>query len=113
MEFIKDMYLGDNIKDIKNIVKKFKKKQSISNIYCICIDEKSNSIIEIIHSHEIHKEVYANKNYIVIGLAQSKNEAKQIVCDIIKEIYKIDNELKDIKSTILSLHKRGENLCRY
>lgn len=113
MEFIKDMYIGDKLKDIKSIIKKLKKKRSIINLYCICIDEKSNSIIEIIHSHEIHKEVYANKNYIVIGFAQTKNEAKEIVCNIIKEIYKIDSELKDIKSTILSLHKRGENLCKY
>jgi len=109
MEFAKNMCIGQDIKNPKDIVKQLKNKQSISNIYCICIDEKSNSVMEIIHSHEIHKQLYNNKNYIIIGISNSKGEAKKMVCDIILESYKKDNGLKDLKSMLLqSFYKVGE-----
>lgn len=107
MEFIKNIYLGNQIKNSKSIIKKLKYNQNIDK-YCICIDEKSNSIIEIVHSHEIHKEVYKNKNYLIIGIANTKDEAKQIVSCILKDIYNEDNTLTDIKGTLLnSICKRG------
>ncbi len=106
MEFITNMYVSDGIKNPKNIVKMLKKKQSKVNIYCICINENSNSIIEIIHSHEIHKQVYSNINYIIIGIVTNKDEAKEMICKIIKEVYERNNELTNIKQILLSLYKK-------
>jgi hypothetical protein len=109
MEFVKDMYLSNNIKNSKDIIKKLEKNQSISDLYCICIDAKSNTIVEIIHSHEIHKPIYQNRNYIVIGISNTKNEAKKMICDIILEMYEKDNQLLDLKNMLLQYFcKDGE-----
>lgn len=104
MEFIKSMYLGNNINQ-SSVINKLNHKGV--NLYYICICQNSNSIMEIIHSHEIHKEVYKNKDYIVIGLANSKEEAKKIVCSIIEDMYKENNELSNLKELLLqSLYKK-------
>lgn len=99
MEFAENIYT--NIKDYKKILKQLKKNKIENNIYCICVDKKSNSILEILHSREIFKQVYSNQNYIVIGIADSKKEALKIVCDIIENIYKQDNNLTDIKNKLI------------
>lgn len=110
MEFIKNMYIANKSINKNDIIKKLSKRQAINNIYCICIDENSNSIMEIIHSYEIHKELYCNKNYIIIGVANDKDEAKELVCVIIKDIYKKDNNVTNMKRILLqSLYKRGED----
>lgn len=109
MEFVKDLYLSNNIKNSNGIIKKLKKNQSLSDIYCICIDANSNSIVEIIHSHEILKPIYQNRNYIVIGISNTKNEAKQIVCDMLLEMYNRDDQLTGLKDMLLQYFcKDGE-----
>lgn len=105
MEFIRNIYIDKNIQESKKVLKQLKKNKSISNIYCICIDRKSNSILEIIHSREIFKQVYSTKDYIVIAIASGKKNAMHIVCNIIEDIYKKDNSLSTIKKMVL------ESLC--
>lgn len=99
MEFVENIYT--NIKSYKKILKQLKKNKSLDNIYCVCIDKKSNSILEILHSREIFKKIYSDRNYIVVGLANSKKEAINIVCNIIGNVYKHSNDLIDIKSEII------------
>lgn len=105
MEFIQNIYIDKNIQESKKVLRQLKKNKSISNIYCICIDKKSNSILEIIHSREIFKQIYLTKDYIIIAIADGKKNAMNIVCNIIGDTYKKDNSLSDIKKMIL------ESLC--
>lgn len=107
MEFIQNIHLSDNIKNPKGIIKKLQKRQSLSDIYCICIDEKSNSILEIIHSHEIHKQVYQNRSYVVLGITNTKDEAKQMVCEFIAKMYHKDPELTALKQMLLQSYSKA------
>lgn len=109
MEFAENMYIGQGIKFSENVIEKLRNKRTVTNVYCICIDMNSSSLMEILYSHEIHKKVYENKNYIVIGLAYGKEEAKEIVCSIIKKAYDYDNSLCSVKDFIYNtLVKRGD-----
>ena len=109
MEFIENMYIGEGIKSPEKIIDMLKNKKTVTNVYCICIDMNANSLMEILYSHEIHKQVYKDKNYIIIGLAYGKDEAKKIVCEIIKKAYDYDNSLVNVKDFIYNtLVKRGD-----
>lgn len=110
MKFIENMYIGEGIKFSENIIDMLKDKKTVTNLYCICIDMNADSLMEILYSHEIHKKVYEQKDYIIIGLAYGKDEAKKIVCNIIQEAYNYDNSLSNVKDFIYNtLVKRGDD----
>lgn len=108
MKFVHNMYVSDKIKHKLFTIHQLKMGKSIKNIYLICIDKNSNSVMEIINSHEIHKQLYSNRDYIVIGIANSKNDAKQILLQIIQRVYSENNQLENIKNTLINICTKEE-----
>lgn len=82
IEFSKNLYIGKKIDNKNEIIDLISKNTPILNIFFICIDKKSNNLMEIIESKEIFKKINLNKNYMIIGIARGKSEAIEIVIDI-------------------------------
>ncbi len=81
-------YIGENIKEKDIVINKLIHNHPCKNIYCICVTSCSNNLLDIIKSREIVKDIYSNKRYKVIGIAQGKKEAFELTRKIIESVYK-------------------------
>ena len=90
LKFYKNLYLDENIVNEDEIIKKIKKGINIFDLYLICVSKNTNHIFEIFSLSEAFKNLYKNKEYIVVGMAYSKKNSfiliKNIFEDNIKDI---------------------------
>ncbi len=100
MEFSEKMIVGEMIEDKEKILSLIKDGVRVYKTYLICINKKSDNLLEIIESTEICKPMYEEKNYLVIGIAENKKEAIRIVESIIKNHYS-QNTNENLKKHIL------------
>jgi hypothetical protein len=87
MQIYHDIYVGKGIKDSRKILKKIKKNDSVPNVYCVCLEENSPHLMEIVDSYELMKEMYQFKKFMVIGIAYGKKEAFELIRTIVEEVY--------------------------
>ncbi|HOA79726.1 MAG TPA: hypothetical protein PKK61_01495 [Defluviitaleaceae bacterium] len=88
MKFIKNLYIGDKIKNKDRIIRRLSKNHPYKNLYCICLDSSSNNLLVILNSSEIKKDINRNKDYKIIGIAMGKEEAFELTRRIIDSVYK-------------------------
>ena len=90
LKFYKKLYLDENIINENEIIKKIEKGINIFGLYLICVSKNTNHVFEIFSLSEAFKNLYRNKEYIVIGMAYSKEKSfiliKNIFEDNIKDI---------------------------
>lgn len=84
MKFYKNLYIGDTISDPDKIKRKLKKYAKLTNVYVIAYVEKDRRI-EIFHSLMLQQYSYKENPPYVIGIAGSKDEAQELICQITEE----------------------------
>ena len=84
MKFYKNLYVGNTIKKPDKIKRKLKKYAKLTNIYVIAYVPKDNRL-EIYHSIMLQQYYYKENPPFVIGIAGSKEEANEIICQIAEE----------------------------
>lgn len=95
MKISKNLYVSENIKNEKQILDLLCNGIDIYGIYLICILKDSQSIFEIFESRQFFKTFNKDKEWILIGISNSKQEALLLVERIFKE--NITEDIFDFK----------------
>lgn len=102
MNFIEEIYVGETVKDIQTIVYALNRRIPILNVYCICMELYSKFLIEIVSSYEISKRYHKYEGYTIIGIAEGKKEANDLVRFIIQDAVNGVWDMNHLKQSILN-----------
>ncbi|MBQ8627235.1 MAG: hypothetical protein IJ419_13900 [Agathobacter sp.] len=95
MKWYKNLYLGENIAPkARQIVNKIKKKRLTPDVYVIALASNSQNLLDIIPTWELLQLGYPTDNVRIIGLAQGKQEALELVTSIVDEVYQKTGNVK-------------------
>ncbi len=90
MKFHKKLYLGEAVKNNKSkIISKLKRHKLVLGVYLICLAENNNDLFDIIPSYMLFNKENYNKKYI--GIAFTKDEAFDLIRQIIEDVYNETN----------------------
>lgn len=84
MKFYKNLYIGDTIKNPKKTRRKLKRYAKLHNIYVIAYMKESRQLA-IYHCVMFQQRYYKEHPPYVIGIAGSRDEAAEIICQIAEE----------------------------
>jgi hypothetical protein len=88
MKWYRDLYIGDSIYDKKNRIKwKINHNAGVINIYVIAFASNRENLLDIIPAWVLTQKHYPKKDIKIIGLAEGRKEALELVRRIIDETY--------------------------
>ena len=86
MQFMGSLYVGDNLASTEyKIVEKVHKCKVVPNLYLIVLSENPDNMLDIILEKEVMQKHYPKDELKVIGIANGKKEAIQLVQRIVEE----------------------------
>ena len=88
MKWFEDLYIGYNLLDKKNqVIKKIKKGKPMFNKYVITLPQNDYDTLELYPSNVLIQKWYMNSDLGVVGIAEGKEEALDMMTLIIMECY--------------------------
>ena len=88
MKWFEDLYIGYNLLDKKNqVIKKIKKGKPMFNKYVITLPQNDYDKLELYPSNVLIQKWYMNSDMVVVGIAEGKEEALDMMTLIIMECY--------------------------
>lgn len=102
MIFSKNIIIGESIENKTEILDLFKDGNTVFLMYVICIYKNTKTLFEIYESSQINKKLNNKKNITahVIAIAQNKDEAKQIIVNLLKEYIAKNNDFNSLKQNL-------------
>lgn len=95
MKWYKNLYLGETIAPKKyQIINKIKKNKLTLDVYVIALASNSQNLLDVIATWELKQPGYPKEQIRIIGLAQGKKEALEIVTCIVDEVYQKTGDVK-------------------
>ena len=95
MKWYKNLYLGEEIAPkARKIINKIKKNKPTIDVYVIALASNPKNQLDIIPSWELLQKGYPIDSVRVIGLAQGKKEALQLVTSLVDEVYQKTGDVK-------------------
>lgn len=86
MIFFENLYLGETIAPkIEQILKKVNNKEIVPNLYVIALASNPDNMLDLIPEWELMQKGYPNQTVKVIGVANGKEEAIELVTIIIEQ----------------------------
>ena len=101
MDYIKELYIDEKLKEPEKILASIKRKENVFNVYLICVDKLSKNIVDIMPTYEAFAERNSEKEVTLIGVAYGRRGAYELFRDIVGEYLKEGNKLNDFKDKIL------------
>ena len=88
MKWYKDLYGTENVHYRKHVIK-WKVQHNVGqlNMYLIVLSAYGHSLLEILSTVEVMQKAYPKKDLFVVGIAKGKEEAKELACNILLDIY--------------------------
>lgn len=88
MKWFEDLYIGYNLLDKKNqVIKKIKKGKPMFNKYVITLPQNDYDTLELYPSNVLIQKWYMHSDMVVVGIAEGKEEALDMMTLIIMECY--------------------------
>lgn len=90
------LFLSKSIKkhNLDKIKKSIENRKFTCSIYCISLASNPKNLLDIYNSKELLFPYYKKNDIHIIGLAKSKNQAYDLVIDIIEEIHRNTGDFK-------------------
>lgn len=89
MKWYKNLYVGKNAKENRNtIIRKIKKSKPQLGVYVLTLPESANNILDIYHSIVLTQPYYKNSDLYIVGIASCKEEAYEVMQDIVMDSYR-------------------------
>ena len=86
MKWFENLYIGYNLLDKKNqVIKKIKKGKPMFNV--ITLPQNDYDTLELYPSNVLIQKWYMNSDMVVVGIAEGKEEALDMMTLIIMECY--------------------------
>ena len=101
MRFYKNIVVSSGIKNVNKVKRMLHKRIAVYDVYCVCVRNDSENLMDIIASTQIFKQHHEGIDYLVIGIADSKQEAFELVANIIEEHIGTGEELSSFKNIYL------------
>ena len=104
MQFYKQLYISDGIKDKKKkICYKLKTKPGLLSVYIIALAKGSDQL-EVYHCVYLRQKYYKKNPPFIIGIGENYDEAIELVRKITNEAFVI-HQYSSIKELIISMAK--------
>jgi len=88
MKWYDNLYVGESIRHKTEKIKwKIRHNAGQIDIYVIAKASNPQNLLDIIPAQELMQKAYPKKDLYIIGLAHGKNEAHELVKQIIDEVY--------------------------
>lgn len=95
MKWYKNLFLGEKIAPkARQIVNKIKKRKLTPDVYVIAFASNPLNQLDVIATWELLQPGYPKEQIRVIGLAQGKKEALELVTMIVDEVYQNTGDVK-------------------
>lgn len=90
------LYFSNGIKTSKRkkLMRAVEKGKLTFELYSIVLPSNTNNLLDIINVNELMFPYYQRKDIYIIGLADSKEEAKNLTADILVDLYKGTGDFK-------------------
>lgn len=94
MKWYKNLYVGESIaKNKRRVIWKIKHNVGVLDIYIISFASNKDNLFDIIPARELLQKGYPKENIKIIGLAKGRDEAFELVQQIIDEIYQCTGDV--------------------
>ena len=94
LKWCKDLRIGENIKKADRIRRKLNHGKIVPGVYLITFSENPHNILEIIPALTMIQQSAADICPEIIGLAHDKDEAMEMVTEIVREVYEITGDFQ-------------------
>mgnify|MGYP001622868553 CR=1 FL=1 len=95
LKFYRKLYLDEKITNENEIIQQLENNIKVFNLYLICVSKNINYIFEIFSINEAFKDIYKDKDYIVVGMSYSKKQAFILIKSIFQDNIKDINHIKE------------------
>ncbi len=101
MDWIKEPYLGPKIiPKSKEVIRNLRRKKICAGIYVITTAANESNLLDIYESSQLLQPALRKQRITVVGVAQGKEEALELVTKIIDTVYKATGNF-DVKKYLL------------
>mgnify|MGYP004506684139 FL=1 len=94
LKWCKDLRIGENVKKADRIRRKLNHGKIVPGVYLITFSENPHNILEIIPALTMIQQSAADICPEIIGLAGDKDEAMEMVTEIVREVYEITGDFQ-------------------
>ena len=82
------LYVGEQAeKNYKKIKKKIEQGKLVTDVFLITKPSNENNLFDILPARELLFPYYKKRELLVYGLAKGKDEAKELLLQMLQEIY--------------------------
>ncbi|HAU87973.1 MAG TPA: hypothetical protein DCW90_21600 [Lachnospiraceae bacterium] len=74
-------------KNLRKIKRRMERRKINLSVYCIALASNEKNLLDIYSTNELLYRYYRHKDIKVIGLASNKENAIQLVADIVNDVY--------------------------
>lgn len=83
------LYLGENIKKKQErVIAAINNREAIYGVYCIAFASQACNLFDIMDVNELLFPHYKRSEIHIVGLAKGRDEAIELVHDMLMEVYK-------------------------
>lgn len=90
-----ELYLDDAVKKKPEKWKRRVEDRKLSHsLYCICLASNEKNLFDILDCNELLFRYYKRRELYIVGLAKTREEAIDLLQDMIEEIYQKTGDIK-------------------
>lgn len=101
MKCIKNLYKDENLKNIDSVIAALGRKESVFNVYLLCVDKKSRNLVEIMSMREALAERNTKREMTLIGIAYGRRGGYELLLKIIRGYVGSGSGIGEFKDKIL------------
>ncbi|MBE6008729.1 MAG: hypothetical protein E7235_05975 [Lachnospiraceae bacterium] len=101
MDYIKELYIDEKLKNPENILASIKRKENVFNVYLICVDKQSKNIVDIMPTYEAFAERNSRKEITLIGVAYGRRGAYELFKRMVEDHLKKGHKMIEFKDRLL------------
>ena len=110
MEWYYDLYLGEKIAKKKNkIIYKINDSKLSPSTFVIVLPRNNRDVLETFPFEVLKQKYYKRQDFFIVGLAKGKDEANQLMLDIITECYR-ETDTVNVRDFILDREAKKNDI---
>src|SRR5690606_34273942 len=88
IQWASSLYIGDKLQKKKDrVIKNISNRKITSDVYCIAFASQPCNLFDIMNANELLFPHYKKADIKIVGLAKGKDEAIDLVQDMLMEVY--------------------------
>lgn len=101
MNYIKELYIDENLKCADDVLKAIRRKENVFNVYLICMDSLSGNLADIMSTYEAFSSKNEGRDMTLIGVAYGRRGAYDLFKTIVENQLEKGVKVCEIKNTLL------------